>query len=233
MVHTINSFIPRNQVSHIRTCFASSFPCAIADLSSYSKPSYLPVAFKPPCRSTLSLHYRLLLTTTTICHFSLVLLVDPCCRRNTTHLVHAMTCILPPSFFSQSPSFFFLALRRTIYDSLMFSTLLFMTPPLPTRCGSSLNLQPTSSSRLGNYIALPVVLERFFFRTVSYWLPCSAQLPCLAYSSPSHCPFLFFFCFSYCYLPLQPSFITIHELVTKTKQQCDDFLPFALSECQY
>ncbi len=53
-----------------------------------------------PMLSTCLFHYDFLLfTTTTICHFSSVLLVDPCCHRNTTHLVHAMTCILPPSFF--------------------------------------------------------------------------------------------------------------------------------------
>jgi hypothetical protein len=35
----------------------------------------------------------------------LISLWCPRCRRNTTHLVHAMTCILPPSFFGQSRSF--------------------------------------------------------------------------------------------------------------------------------
>ncbi len=34
---------------------------------------------------------------------SSVVLADPCCRRNTIHLVHVMTCILPPSFFLSTP----------------------------------------------------------------------------------------------------------------------------------
>ena len=60
-------------------------------------------------------------------HFSSVLLVDSCCRRNTTHLVHVMTCILPLSFFSFLKSFiFFLAFRRTMHDPFMFSTLRFI-----------------------------------------------------------------------------------------------------------
>ncbi len=193
----------------------------------YSKPSYLPVASKPPCRALVPFHYRFLLfTTTAICHFSSVLLVDPCCRRNTTHLVHVMTCILPPSFFPKSFNYF-LALRRTMYNAFMFSALLFILHDptvyrfsLPTRCGSPLitfiqplHLDPviTSLSRL--------YLNRLFFRTLSYRLPCGAQLPpCLAYSSlVLSYLFFFFFCFLFCYLS------TIHELVTKIKEQCDDF----------
>jgi hypothetical protein len=47
---------------------------------------------------------------------------------------------------------------------------------------------------------------------------CGAELPlCLAYS------FSFPLFFAFLLLPLPPSLITIHELVTKTKEQCDDF----------
>jgi hypothetical protein len=55
---------------------------------------------------SLFIYDFLLFSTTTISHFSSVLLVDPCCRRNTTHPVHAMTCILPPSFFLKVYHFF-------------------------------------------------------------------------------------------------------------------------------
>ena len=117
-----------------------------------------------------------------------------------------------------------------MHDPFMFSTLLFIVHDptvyrfsLPTRCGSSLH--PTSSSRPGNYIAFPVVLERLFFRTVSKWLPCGAQLPpCLTYSSRLVFPsFFFLFASHFCYSPFSHLLSTIHELVTKTKEQCDDF----------
>jgi len=47
LIGTYNQFfIPRNQVSHIRICFASPLPCAIADLSVQAF-RYLPVASNP------------------------------------------------------------------------------------------------------------------------------------------------------------------------------------------
>jgi hypothetical protein len=47
----------------------------------------------------------------------------PRCRRNTTHLVHAMTCILPPSFLWSKPFISFPRLGE-LYDSF----LLLLTP---------------------------------------------------------------------------------------------------------
>ena len=89
-------------------------------------------------------HYDFLLfSMTTISHFSSVLLVDPCCRSeyNSPRTRHDL--YTPTLLFSQVHHFF-LALRRTMHDSFMFSTLLFILHDptvyrfsLTTRCGSS------------------------------------------------------------------------------------------------
>ena len=115
----------------------------------------------------------------------------------------------------------------------MFSTLLFILHDatvyrfsLPTRCGSSLItfIQPLHLDQVTR--SLPVVLERFFFRTVSYWLP---LVPRFLFASPIVlASFFFLFASLFFTCPFSHLLSTIHELVTKTKQQCDDFFFFSL-----
>jgi hypothetical protein len=76
-------------------------------------------------------------STTAICHFSSVLLVDPCCRRNTTRLVHVMTCIHPPSFFLKVLQYFSSHLGElcTFHSCSLRCFSSFMTPPcIASRC---------------------------------------------------------------------------------------------------
>ena len=146
LIGTYNQFFytPQSSQSH-SYLLASPFPCAIADLSSYSKPSYLPERHLNPHAKHLSLFITASYSSLRL-HFSSVLLVDSCCRRNTTHLVHVMTCILPLSFFFFSKSFiFFLAFRRTMHDPFMFSTLRFILHDPPCIAYS---LRLLSSSKL-------------------------------------------------------------------------------------
>lgn len=84
-----------------------------------------------------------------------------------------------------------------MHDPSMFSTLLFILHDatvyrfsLPTRCGSSLItfIQPLHLDQVTR--SLPVVLERFFFRTVSYWLP---LVPRFLFASPIVLASFFFF----------------------------------------
>lgn len=95
----------------------------------------------------------------------------------------------PTLLFSLQVLIFSLAVRRTIYEPFMFSTLLFILHDptvyrfsLPTRCGFSLH--PTPSSRPGSCISFLVVLERFSSRTVSYYpaVPQLSSLPRLYFS---------------------------------------------------
>jgi hypothetical protein len=97
-----------------------------------------------------------------------------------------------------------------MHDPFMFSTLLFILHDptvyrfsLPTRCGSSLItfIQPLHLDQVTT--SLYRLYLNAFFRTLSYWLPCGAQLPCLAYSSPvlSYLIFPFFSFFASHLLP--------------------------------
>jgi len=181
--------------------------------------AFIPTSgIQPPMPSTCLFSLRLL-TLHYDYHFPFpfsVLLVDPCCRRNTTQLILV---------YSHSPLFFFL--KSIIFSSHLGELCTIHSCSL--RCFSSFMTRPCIGSRC-LLAAAPLItfiepfhvdqatsslsrlyFERLFFRTLSYWLPCGAQLPpCLTYSS-SRFPFfpLFSFLFAshFCYLPLQSSFI--------------------------
>ena len=139
-----------------------------------------------------------------------------------THLVHAMTCILPPSFLSK-PFISFPAFGRIAFD---LSPIPYVHDEtcISSRCLLAAAALFYPSSKRFTSIGLdsfPVVLNTFLWTT-------SSRDPVVAnfffvFTYSFLLSFLFFFLLFICYLPLQPSFITIHELVTKTKQQCDDF----------
>lgn len=218
MVHTINSLYPAIKSVTFVSASLVHFPCAIAELFLFQALQYLPVA-----SNTHAEHLPLFITASYDYPFPFPFgaIGRPLCRRNTTHLVHVMTRILPPSFFVKTVHFV-PAFGITVYGSFQFFTLLSTLhdqPCIASRCllAAAALSYPSSKHVISTGLhRLLVVLELFF-------LPhCGAELPlCLAYT------FLFFsfpFFAFICYLPPSAiSFITIHELVTKTKQQCDDF----------
>ena len=217
MVHTINSLYPAIQVSHIRICSASPFPCATADLP--SRRALVSSLFITASYS--SLRPRLPLPISLFGGIGRPMLSSEYNSPRTRHDLYT-----PTLFFSLNAPHFFPTLRRTMYDSFMFSTLLFISSFMTSPCIASRWLLAAATLHLDRVVhRLPVVLERFYFRTLSYCYPAVPSfLLCLAYSSRFYLLFPpppFFFTFSLCHLPpspLQPSFITIHEPVTKTKQ---------------
>src|ERR1700679_1448128 len=100
-----------------------------------------------------------------------------------------------------------------MHDPFMFSTLFFILhdPPgyrfsLPTRCGSSLItfIQPLHLDQVTT--SLYRLYLNAFFRTVSYWLPCGAQLlasPIVLLFFLISFSLFFLFLLLICYLPLQ------------------------------
>jgi len=107
LIGTYNQFfIPCNQVSHIRISFALPFPCTVAHFLSLSHlgllayPSVVPnqtlktstFLHSPPLFIPLLFLLRRWLTTLSLEIY--------------TTSIHAMTCILPPSFFDLSSSHF-------------------------------------------------------------------------------------------------------------------------------
>ena len=161
LIGTYNQFFytPQSSQSH-SYLLAFPFPCAIADWSPYSKPSYLPVASKLPVPSTcpfsltlLTLHYDYHLPFL----FSATgrpMLSSEYNSPRTRHDLYA------PTLFFSLKSFNFPSHLGELYNPFMFSTLLFIFHDpdayrfsLPTRCGSSLH--PTTSSQPGKLHRFP------------------------------------------------------------------------------
>lgn len=124
LIGTYNQFfIPRNQVSHIRICFASPLPCAIADLQLYSKPFNTHQTLTPStCLYSLpllTLHYDYPFSLSLWCYCSTTLSSEYNPPR-TRHDLYTPTLL----FFGQSRS----SLSRVWENCVRFIPITFNPP---------------------------------------------------------------------------------------------------------
>jgi hypothetical protein len=215
-------YTPQSSQSHSYLLrFSTSMSnCRLVSVPSLSIPTS---GIKPPRRALASFHYRFLrlpFPNSLWCHWSTALSSE----YNSPRSRHDP--YTPTLLFCQSRSFLS-RIGITVYDLFLFFTLLLTLhdqPCIAPRCllaAAALSYPPSKHATSTGYIAFRL----YFFGPFSSYHPVvpSFLFPFLSVS------FFFSFCFHLLPAPSAISFITIHELVTKTKQQCDDFFCLLLT----